>query len=416
MTGSLPAGAAEVLAECRVLADVFAAAGHRLYLVGGIVRDLFAGGAGPGHDLDFTTDALPERTKAVLSPVAEAVWTQGERFGTIAAHVDGRLVEVTTHRAEAYDPASRKPEVVYSSDVEEDLSRRDFTINSLALEVTAAEPALIDPFGGLADLRARRLATPRGPEQSFSDDPLRMLRAARFVARLDLTPDPALVSAVTELRERIAVVSVERVRDEVDKLLAVPHPEAGLRLLVDTGLLDGLVPELATAADVVARVPASRRPRLVALFADAGRGGAATRMRALKYPRDEVLAVARACEVVAAVEDRDEPWTDGAVRRLVHRGGDLVDDALEVVRARGGGGVADLVRARLDALDAAGDLHDLEAPLTGEEVMRHLGVEPGPAVGAALDHLLGLRLDEGRMDRGAALDHLDRWWALQRPG
>ena len=209
-----------VLVATRPLADRFAVAGKRIYLVGGIVRDLLAGRSIDRPDIDLTTDARPEETKELLSDWADAVWTQGERFGTIGAKKDGRTFEITTHRADAYGPDSRKPEVVFADAVEADLSRRDFTVNAMAL--TLPEPELIDPFDGRSDLlSAKRLRTPLEPEVSFTDDPLRMLRAARFIAGYDLIPEPGLVAAVERLAHRLEIVSAERVRDELDKLLVV---------------------------------------------------------------------------------------------------------------------------------------------------------------------------------------------------
>ena len=251
----IPARFEPVLAELAPLAHRFRAAGHRLYLVGGTVRDLLAGdgsaapvGNGELFDFDATTDARPDEIKQLLRGWGDAVWTQGERFGTIGAKKAGphgdRIFEITTHRAEAYTDDSRKPEVQFSTDITEDLSRRDFTINAMALEVTTESPTLVDPFGGAVDLLTRTLRTPLAPEVSFSDDPLRMLRAARFIARLQCTPVPELVAAVTAMKGRLEIVSAERIREELDKLLTVPHPTAGLWFTIETGLAHEFLPEL----------------------------------------------------------------------------------------------------------------------------------------------------------------------------
>ncbi len=211
----------------RPLAERFDEAGHRLYLVGGIVRDLVLGRPLSG-DIDLTTDARPERTAALVRDWADAVWDQGARFGTIGVKAGGSTFEITTHRAEAYHPDSRKPDVSFADEVEADLSRRDFTVNAMALRVTGRdgeEPELIDPFGGVGDLAAGVLRTPLHPEESFTDDPLRMLRAARFVAGYGLAPEPALVTAVSDLVGRLEIVTAERVRDELSKLLVVRGPD-----------------------------------------------------------------------------------------------------------------------------------------------------------------------------------------------
>jgi len=241
--------------------------GHRLFFVGGIVRDLQLG-SGDVSDVDLTTDARPPAIKAALEPSASALWTQGERFGTIGAHVGDVAVEITTHRAESYDEASRKPVVSFGDDLETDLSRRDFTINAMAIEVVSGE--LIDPYGGETDLADRRLRTPLDPEVSFTDDPLRMLRAARFIPRFGLTAAPELVATAGALRERLSIVSGERIHDELGKLLRLPAPGAGLEFLAETGLLDqiGLAGAAIEAAAAPPTEPARRAGLLVNRAAD----------------------------------------------------------------------------------------------------------------------------------------------------
>ena len=222
--------------ETMPLAERFRAAGRRLYLVGGVVRDTILG-RGRSDDVDFTTDATPEETlEIVRNAGAQAIWTQGQRFGTIGAQFRDRKYEITTHRGESYSDDSRNPEVAFSNDIEADLSRRDFTVNAMALAIP--DLRLIDPFNGAADLFEKRLRTPLDPEVSFRDDPLRMLRAARFIAGFELVPDVELVDAVKRLRSRLEIVSVERIRDELDKLMVVPTPASGLWFLVDTGLAE----------------------------------------------------------------------------------------------------------------------------------------------------------------------------------
>ena len=229
------------------LSDRFRSAGHSLYLVGGSVRDAIVaepgnGEADGGRDLDFTTDARPDAIEALVSGWADAVWTQGKRFGTIGCRRGGQVYEITTHRAEVYQPDSRKPEVAFGDRVEDDLARRDFTINAMALRLPELE--LIDPFDGLADLSVHRLRTPLDPDVSFADDPLRMLRAARFIAKLELEPAPELVEAVKAGHHRLAIVSAERIRDELDKIMMVDVPSVALWFVVRTGLADEFLPEL----------------------------------------------------------------------------------------------------------------------------------------------------------------------------
>jgi len=233
-----------VLDELSPLTERFSAAGHRLYLVGGTVRDLLFADDGVSDDFDATTSARPPDIKRCLEGWADAIWTQGERFGTIGAKKGDRIYEITTHRAEAYADDSRKPHVDFADEIEVDLSRRDFTVNAMALELTAATPTLVDPFGGASDLVTRTLRTPLSPEVSFSDDPLRMLRAARFIARYQLQPVPELTAAVSAMHARLEIVSAERIRDEIDKLIVVDHPSAGLWFAIETGLAEEFLPEL----------------------------------------------------------------------------------------------------------------------------------------------------------------------------
>ncbi|MEZ5177425.1 MAG: CCA tRNA nucleotidyltransferase [Acidimicrobiales bacterium] len=447
-----------VLDEVRPLADAFAAAGHPLYLVGGIVRDLLLGRElGPEADIDLTTPARPDVVKAVAGPLADALWTQGERFGTIGVKVGERTFEITTHRAESYDPESRKPEVSFGDDIAEDLSRRDFTVNAMALRVP--EPDLIDPFGGAADLAAGRLRTPLSPEVSFTDDPLRMLRAARFIAGYGLSPDADLVAAVRANAERLQIVSAERIRDELDKLLVVPDPSAGLWFVVDTGLADLFLPELsamrleqdpihhhkdvlAHTLAVVAKTEPERIVRLAALLHDVGKpktrsfgdGGvtfhhhevvgarmARDRMQALKYPTDVVEAVRLLVYLHLRFHTYGMGWTDAAVRRFVRDAGDQLDRLIELTRCdvtTRNKRKADRLAARMDELErriaelgAEEELKAMRPDLDGRQVMEHLGLGPGRQVGEALAHLLELRLDEGPLGEEEALRRLDKWWA-----
>ncbi|HEV8065100.1 MAG TPA: HDIG domain-containing protein, partial [Acidimicrobiales bacterium] len=325
------------------LAGRFVAAGKRVYLVGGTIRDSLAGRPGglpadESVDIDLTTDARPDEIEEIVRDGATTVWTQGKRFGTIGVLFGGRRIEITTHRAEAYDPDSRKPTVVFGDDLETDLSRRDFTVNAMALSLPKLE--MFDPYDGLVDLAARRLRTPLSPEISFSDDPLRMLRAARFLAGYGLAADPDLTAAVVKMAERLSIVSSERMRDELDKLMVLPEPGQGLWFLVETGLAAQFLPELPALAleqdpihrhkDVLAHTiavvektsagksPADKILRLAALFHDVGKpktraigpegvsfhhhdvvGARMTRarMQALSYPTAEIDAVCRLVEL-----------------------------------------------------------------------------------------------------------------------
>jgi poly(A) polymerase len=456
----IPPRVRPILEQTRPLADLFAARGRRLYLVGGIVRDILANRPlADEDDLDFTTDATPDETLEIVSSWAATVWTQGQRFGTIGCAKDGRTFEITTHRAEAYRPESRKPEVRFSTSIDADLSRRDFTVNAMALEVTSAEPQLIDPFGGAEDLLAERLVTPLAPEESFSDDPLRMLRAARFVAGYGLAPTPDLRAAVERMADRLAIVSVERVRAELDKLMVVDDPSAGLWFLADTGLADLFLPELpalrveqdpihrhkdvlAHSIAVVAKTQPRLKVRLAALFHDVGKpktravgpagvsfhhhevvGARMTRdrMRALRYSNEMVHDVSLLVELHLRFHTYKMGWTDSAVRRFVRDAGPLLPELIELTRCdcttrnqRKAQTLArrmDELEARIAELRAQEELAAIRPDLDGAEVMAHLGIGPGPLVGQALRHLLEVRMEEGPLERDEALRRLDAWYA-----
>ena len=467
-----------VLDELAPLTERFRDAGFRLFLVGGTVRDLLAGEPADEIDFDATTDARPDDVKRLLRGWADAVWTQGERFGTIGAKKRGpfgdRDYEITTHRAEVYQDDSRKPDVQYSDDVETDLSRRDFTINAMALELTSDAPTLVDPFGGAADLLTRTLRTPLAPEVSFSDDPLRMLRAARFIARLGATPHPALVDAVRDMHGRLAIVSAERVRDELDKLITLPHPTAGLWFAIDTGLADEFLPELPSMRleqdpihrhkDVLThtlavlenvRPPSElaadhppfdfRRTRLAALFHDVGKprtrgyqqgkgvtfhhhdavGARMTRKRleALRYSNDDVQAITELVALHLRFHTYAMGWTDSAVRRYVRDAGPLLRELNVLTRCdcttRNEKKALQLSRrmddleARISELAASEELAAIRPELDGADVMEQLGVQPGPLVGRALAFLLEIRLEEGLLGDSVIRDRLDNWWRTQ---
>jgi poly(A) polymerase len=444
------------------LSDRFSQAGHTLYLVGGSVRDAIVADTGSApadgsRDLDFTTDARPDVIEGLLRGWADAVWTQGKRFGTIACLRGDQKYEITTHRAEAYHPDSRKPDVAFGDSISDDLSRRDFTVNAMALRLPELE--LIDPYGGLVDLAEKRLRTPLDPDVSFGDDPLRMLRAARFMARLGLEPTAELVSAVRSGHGRLAIVSAERIRDELDKIMVVPVPSTALWFIVRTGLADEFLPELPGLAleqdpihrhkdvlghtlAVVDKTSPDRLLRLAALFHDVGKprtrafvdGGVTfhhhevvgarmtrKRMQALRYPNDETELVTELVNLHLRFHTYRLGWTDRAVRRYVRDAGPLLDRLNELTRcdcttrnaakARSLDRRMDELEVRIAQLREQEELDAIRPDLDGAQVMAHLRIPPGRSVGEALSFLLELRMDEGPLGEEEALRRLDAWWA-----
>jgi len=462
----IPERLAPILDQVRPLAARFDAAGHRVYLVGGIVRDLVLGRE-LGGDIDLTTDARPEGTTEIVRGWADSVWDQGARFGTVGLKKGGVTFEVTTHRAEAYMPDSRKPDVAFADDIEADLSRRDFTVNAMALRVTGAEgeaPELIDPFGGVSDLAAQVLRTPLGPEVSFSDDPLRMLRAARFIAGYELAPVPELVSAVESMVSRLDIVSAERIRDELCKLLVVDDPSAGLWFLVDTGIADVVLPELpamrveqdpihrhkdvlAHTIAVVVKTQPELLVRMAALLHDVGKPKtrsigpkgvsfhhhevvgarmARDRLRALRFPNDQIEAITQLVYLHLRFHGySDDVWTDAAVRRYVRDAGPLLDQLNELTRCdctTRNERKAKMLAERMDALeDRIAELREREEldamrpDLDGAAVMARLGIAAGREVGEALAMLLEARLEQGPLGEAEAYRRLDAWWAARTP-
>jgi len=435
------------------LAARLAKAGHRSYLVGGSVRDaLLDRDIG---DVDIATDARPEVIEAAVRPWADAVWLQGQRFGTIGCELDGERFEITTFRADVYRPESRKPEVTFSDDIATDLSRRDFTVNAMAIALD--DPTLVDPFDGLPDLAARRLRTPLTPEVSFDDDPLRMLRAARFVATLGFEPSPEIVAAIEDMRGRLAIVSAERIRDELSKLVVAEDPSPGLWLIARTRLADEFLPELnamqleqdpihrhkdvlAHTIAVVAKTSPRLKLRLAALMHDVGKPRtrgfgpqgvtfhhhevvgariARDRLTALRYPTEVVDDVTRLVELHLRFHTYRMGWNDSAVRRYVRDAGDLLDDLNELTRsdcttrdARKADALArrmDELEARIAQLREQEELAKIKPPLDGRQIMEFLGVAPGPIVGEAREFLLDLRLDEGPLTDEDAYARLATW-------
>ncbi|MEI6700824.1 MAG: CCA tRNA nucleotidyltransferase [Actinomycetota bacterium] len=434
----------------------FSSAGYDLFAVGGCVRDGLLGQ--PSDDWDLTTEARPDVIEEIVKPWADATWDQGRRFGTIGARKGDLTVEITTFRADAYEPESRKPIVPFGDELVGDLARRDFTINAMAIKL-GAEPAFIDEFGGVSDLMAKRLRTPLDPAISFLDDPLRMLRAARFIARFELTPDEELIRAVAVDRERLSIVSAERIRDELDKLMVVPTTAPGLQFLVDTGLAEHFLPELPGLAleqdpihhhkdvlthtmAVVDKTSPERLLRLAALFHDVGKprtrnfvNGGVTfhhhevvgarmtkkRMEALKYPTSDVETVVKLVELHLRFHTYKLGWSDKAVRRYVRDAGEHLERLNELTRcdcttrnaakARQLDRRMDELQERIEELSKLEDLKAQRPDLDGGEVMEHLGIAPSRTVGDALDFLLELRLDEGPLGKEEAIRRLDAWWS-----
>ncbi|NMR20415.1 CCA tRNA nucleotidyltransferase [Cellulomonas fimi] len=466
---------AELTPAARELGEAFARAGHELALVGGPVRDAFLGRV--SADLDFATSATPDQTQAILARWGDTHWDIGKAFGTIGAsrRRGGAqvVVEVTTYRTDAYEASSRKPEVVFGETLEGDLSRRDFTVNAMAVRLP--ELAFVDPFGGLADLARRTLRTPVTARQSFDDDPLRMMRAARFASQLGFDVDAEVRAAITEMNERITIVSAERVRDELSKLLLSDRPRRGLEVLVETGLADHVLPELPALrlevdehhrhkdvyqhsltvleqAIALETGPDGPVPapdlwlRLAALLHDVGKpatrrfepgGGVsfhhhevvgaklvARRLRALRFDKETVQAVARLTELHLRFHGYGEgSWTDSAVRRYVTDAGPLLERLHRLTRSdsttrnrRKAGRLSaayDDLETRIAELREKEELAAIRPDLDGAQIMEILDIPPGPVVGQAYRHLLELRLDRGPLAEEEARAALLEWWSAR---
>lgn len=461
----------EALAD---LAARFLAEGHTLALVGGPVRDALLGRLQDGlTDLDLTTDALPDQTLALLKPWADAHWDIGRAFGTIGARKGRYVVEITTHRADTYTPESRKPEVVFGDSLETDLSRRDFTVNAMALTIPELE--LVDPFNGLGDLAVGRLQTPIAPEVSFGDDPLRMMRAARFSAQLGFTVAAPTVAAMIAMAERISIVSAERIQVELRKTLTADHPRLGLELLVDTGLAARVLPEIPalqlevdehhhhkdvyehTLTVLEQAIELETGPdgpvpapdfvlRFAALMHDVGKpatrrfesgGGVsfhhhevvgakltAKRMKALKFDKETTAAVTRLVELHLRFHGYGEAgWSDSAVRRYVTDAGPQLERLHRLTRAdcttrnrrkaaRLSAAYDDLER-RIAELAEQEELRAIRPDLDGNEIMAILDIPAGRAVGEAYRHLLERRMEAGPLGREQAEAELRAWWAAR---
>lgn len=455
--------------QLRELGAAFAAAGHELYLVGGSVRDAVLGRLSP--DLDFTTNARPEQIQQVVRPFADALWDTGIEFGTVGVGKDGHRLEITTFRADTYDQVTRHPEVQFGDRLEDDLVRRDFTVNAMAVRITAdGLGEFLDPLGGLVALRAKVLDTPMPPEVSFGDDPLRMLRAARFVSQLGFTVAPRVLAAIEQMAPELGRISVERVAVELDKLLCGAHPVAGIDLLVQTGMGEVVLPEIGGMQmaidehhqhkDVYQHSLTVLRqaieledegPDLVlrwaALLHDIGKpatrrhepnGGVSfhhhevvgakmvrKRMRALKYSKHMVDDVSQLVYLHLRFHGYGEgKWTDSAVRRYVTDAGPLLPQLHKLVRAdcttRNKRRAArlrasyDRLEERIAELAAQEDLNRVRPDLDGNEIMRLLDIPAGPQVGEAWRFLKELRLDRGPLSNEEATAELLAWWAQRK--
>ncbi|MFY7065008.1 CCA tRNA nucleotidyltransferase [Nocardiopsis changdeensis] len=444
----------------------FAEHGRELALVGGPVRDALLGR--PSHDIDLTTDAVPQRVLELVDGWADSVWTVGIDFGTVGVRKKNLQLEITTYRSESYSPKSRKPDVAYGTDIEGDLLRRDFTVNAMAVRLPAGE--FVDPFGGLADLRAGVLRTPGKPEDSFSDDPLRIMRAVRFAAQLGFDLAPEVADAARDMAERLTIVSAERVRDELTKLMLSPDPRRGLGLMVDLGIAPYVLPELPklrleidehhrhkdvyehslTVLDQAIELEHARghEPdlvlRLAALLHDIGKpktrafegagrvtfhhhevvGASMSRKRltALRFPKDVVSDVSSLVALHLRFHGYGKgEWTDSAVRRYARDAGPLLERLHILTRAdcttrnrRKAAALArsyDDIERRIAALAEQEELDRIRPDLDGNEIQEILGLKPGPEIGKAYRYLLELRLENGPMEKEAATEALRAWAA-----
>ena len=468
-------GVRELVNAAPVIGEVgarFAKAGHDVALVGGSVRDALLGRL--GKDLDFTTSARPDEIERTLSGWVDARWDVGRDFGTIGARLGEWQLEVTTYRSDAYGPTTRKPEVTFGDSIDADLGRRDFTINAMALSLP--DQAFVDPFGGLDDLADGRIRTPGTPESSFSDDPLRMMRAARFAAQLGFEVAPEIVAAMRDMAERIDIVSAERVRDELVKLVCAPLPRVGLTLLVDTGIADRVIPELPAlrlerdehhrhkdvyehtltvleqAIELEGRLPGGGpdfTTRFASLLHDIGKprtrrfadDGSVTfhhhdmvgakmarkRMKALRFSNEQIDDVARLVELHLRFHGYGSgEWTDSAVRRYVRDAGPQLERLHVLTRAdctTRNRRKADRLRrtyddleARVERLAEQEELASMRPDLDGRQIMETLGIAPGPLVGQAYRYLLERRIDDGPLGEERARSELLAWWADRGDG
>ena len=452
------------------LAKLFKVAGFKLALVGGPVRDAILGRL--GNDLDFTTDAHPKDSEKILKKWADSVWDIGAAFGTVAGKKDEITVEITTYRSESYDPTSRKPDVEFGKSIEADLARRDFTINAMALELTTDEPTFIDLFNGVADLQKKIIKTPGKPEDSFSDDPLRMMRAARFMSQLNFEVDQSVLVAIKNMAARLEIISAERIRDEFIKIIMSQSPRLGITLLVETGLADHFLPEvpklkleidehhhhkdvyehsLTVLEQAIALEDRLAGPnltlRLAALLHDIGKpktkqliaGGGVSfhhhevvgarmckeRMKKLRFDNHIINDVSQLVFLHLRFHGYGSgEWTDSAVRRYVRDAGELLTHLHLLTRAdcttrnkKKAEGLArtyDQLEERIELLMQQEELNKIRPDLSGEQIMEILEIKPSPTVGKAYDFLLELRLEDGPLGEEKAKQALLTWWKEQK--
>jgi poly(A) polymerase len=452
------------------LAKLFKVAGFKLALVGGPVRDAILGRL--GNDLDFTTDAHPKDSEKILKKWADSVWDIGAAFGTVAGKKDEITVEITTYRSESYDPTSRKPDVEFGKSIEADLARRDFTINAMALELTTDEPTFIDLFNGVADLQKKIIKTPGKPEDSFSDDPLRMMRAARFMSQLNFEVDQSVLVAIKNMAARLEIISAERIRDEFIKIMMSQSPRLGITLLVETGLADHFLPEvpklkleidehhhhkdvyehsLTVLEQAIALEDRLAGPnltlRLAALLHDIGKpktkqliaGGGVSfhhhevvgarmckeRMKKLRFDNHIINDVSQLVFLHLRFHGYGSgEWTDSAVRRYVRDAGELLTHLHLLTRAdcttrnkKKAEGLArtyDQLEERIELLMQQEELNKIRPDLSGEQIMEILEIKPSPTVGKAYDFLLELRLEDGPLGEEKAKQALLTWWKEQK--